>query len=190
MFLLGALADVPNEIWAVVASSFIAACVYLLRPKVKLVWSSTHLFVHRFKSAEDKEALIHTAAYTILNLGRETARSVEIVFNFAPQTCSVWPQRHYLEKTNPEGRWSLVFETLNAKERIDIHLLGVTELPELLTLRCEGRSGVEIQTWTVKRYPAWIYTTALLGLFLGAAAAVYGLIVVVQLLSTLFTVQT
>jgi hypothetical protein len=128
-----------------------------LRAKVKLIWSSPHgfnfLVDEPIRDQEGKviqaKQTVRTAQVKISNTGRATATKVELVFNYPPQCLNLWPVRHYELKTEPDGRYILIFDSLAPKEDIGLEVLNVNaDLPRLLLVRCDQCVAEEVAMMT------------------------------------------
>ncbi len=118
----------------------------LLKPKARLLLASPHNFtflVHQPRLDTDGNVItptqtVQTKSIVLRNAGRETAKNVELVFNWKPLCLNVWPSRHYIEHDEPDRRYILLFESLAPNEIIGCELLTINDaLPDLITARSE-----------------------------------------------------
>ncbi len=153
--------------------------LWLFTARVSLIWGISHTFFHRLRH-EDGEIGVPTATITVQNFGRARATLVEVVFNWPVETYSVWPQRAYDVKRNPEGRMCIQFADLGPKEYIQIHLIDVNkELPNVLTVRCAEAQGSKVPLAPMRVFPSWFLRTLWLLILLGLFSAIYLLALVV-----------
>ncbi|MFZ5675861.1 MAG: hypothetical protein ACOZAM_23135 [Pseudomonadota bacterium] len=154
--------------------------VYLLRPRVRLVWSQTHLFHHRLKSKQPTDSPkenpteivpaefgVQAASIMVQNRGRATAEQVEITLNWKPWGLSVWPQRPYTENVNPEGRLTIQLPTLASAEVVTVNMIDNVELPALLTVRSSSGLAREVNTLPAIQYPKPILIFIAILMFVG-----------------------
>jgi hypothetical protein len=178
------LNSIPTPLWSFLlglAATFIA---WIARPRTKIVWSKTHAYCHTvFQNQASQNPttpnqapqplpplLVYNEYFVVGNRGRKTAEQIEIVFNFKPQTLSIWPQRNYREMTNPEGRYNLA-----PRENFNVNVLQATsQPPELLAVRTPDRVGKQIRTQVFPVYPNWVLVLVWLMIFLGVCVCIYG----------------
>lgn len=126
---------------------------------------------------------VHTRSLLVKNAGRESATKVELVFNLKPMCLNIWPPRHYVEYTEPDGRYVLIFDSLSPNEVVGCEVMGVNQsVPDLVTVRSD-----QALAQRVNMYPQPVLTRdarAALGMLvlLGLATAVYLAIVLLQFL--------
>jgi hypothetical protein len=147
--------------------------LWIFTARVGLIWGVSHTFYHRLRH-DDGEIGVPTVTITVQNNGRARATFVEVVFNWPVDTCSVWPQRAYEVKRNPEGRMCIQFADLGPKEYLQIHLIDVNkDLPDVLTVRCAEAMGKQVPLAPMRVFPAWFLRTLWLLIFVGLFSAVY-----------------
>jgi hypothetical protein len=159
------------------------------QPSAKLYHSIRHTF--RFLVPEplrnkDGEVLrpnqtVHVASVSVTNTGRKTAKPVEITFNWKPMHINVWPHRHFETKDAPDGRHTVVLESLAPKEIFGMELLSINaDLPAICNVRSEQIESVEramilqiVQPQRVLVFVAWL-------MLLGAIGTVYLLLLLIE----------
>lgn len=70
-----------------------------IKAKAKLIWGSPHSFNFLVQEPiRDTEGnivqptqMVRTASIRVINIGRETAHKIELVFNWKPQYINLWP---------------------------------------------------------------------------------------------------
>ena len=125
----------------------------------------------------------YTRSITISNGGRATATKVELVFNWEPQCLNIWPPRHFQEFTEPDNRYTLIFDSLAPNEHIGCHLLSVnSQLPDLITVRSDQCTAESVFMYPQPYVANWKRRLALFLGFVGVAGTVYGLILLLQFL--------
>ncbi|VVG72079.1 hypothetical protein PAP18089_03071 [Pandoraea apista] len=160
------------------------------RARAKVVWASPHYFTFLIQEPQigSKGEVLNptqtatTASIRVMNLGHEPATKVELVFNWKPQYLNIWPVRHYEEKTDQDRRYIMIFNTLSAKEDVNVEIMSINKpLPELLHVRtaeCVGRRAHMMWTPFV---PKWQINLAVIFMALGASVVVYGTLSLLQL---------
>ena len=112
-----------------------------LKRKPRLIWTARHSFTFlvqepiRDTAGEVLNAsqTVHTASIRVINTGRETANKVELVFNFKPQFHNIWPARSYVDKTDQDRRYILIFDNLSPREEVGLEILSINnDLPALI----------------------------------------------------------
>ncbi|WP_376094568.1 hypothetical protein ACE7GA_01390 [Roseomonas sp. CCTCC AB2023176] len=127
---------------------------------------------------------VKTLSTSVFNNGRATATKLEVVFNWRPQHFNIWPVRHYEERTSPDGRFSLLFENLTAKEAIGFELLSVNaDLPGIIQVRSEQGVAKVRQLTPFPLPPPWKIKVALILMGFGVGAVVYLFISGLQLIA-------
>ena len=120
-----------------------ALIIWLFRAKVKLVWGSTSASYHSVGLApsDGTEApsnlIVWTEKYYVQNAGKKPATNIEIVFNSAPSSYTLWPPRQHDAKMLLDGTASLKIPSLAPGEllivdALDIHMQSL----RLLAVNC------------------------------------------------------
>jgi len=126
---------------------------------------------------------VQTASVSVVNTGRIAATKIEVVFNWKPQYLNMWPSRHYEDKTAPDGRYSIIYDSLPAKDSIGFELLAVNaDLPQIITVRSEQVVAIERSMSLQPIYPRWIMIVSMWLILSGLAANVFGIASIIQLL--------
>jgi hypothetical protein len=138
-----------KEIVSLLAPVLTWVLANFLRARVRLVWSSPHswnMLLENQPIVDGRMPMVRSASLTFQNLGRETAKNVEIVFNWRPEHSNIWPQRAYDTATNPDGRFIFKFPNLAPKESFGIEIMSFqNELPAVVSVRCEQALGQQVQ---------------------------------------------
>jgi hypothetical protein len=165
------LNSIPTPLLSFLLGLLATFIVWIARPRTKVAWSKTHAYCHTViqNPAPANQAapnhlpqnlpplLVYNEYFVIANRGRRTAEKIEVVFNFKPQTLSLWPQRNYREMTNPEGRYIILIDNLAPKENFNVNILqATTEPPALLAVRTPEKVGKQIRTQVFPIYPKWL----------------------------------
>ncbi|MER0508963.1 hypothetical protein ABR850_05890 [Aeromonas veronii] len=162
-----------------------------MKSKAKLIWTSPHAFTFILQEPiknGDGEVIspnqkVVTASFKVINMGRETANKIELIFNWVPQYINLWPVRHYEQKTDPDGRHILIFDNLSPKEEIGIEIMSVnTDLPALLVVRSAECTATNVAVRWIQYVPAWKNNIAIFLMILGLSTSIYWLIKVIQFL--------
>lgn len=145
----------------------------------------TYLIQEPLRNAEgeilNNSQTVHTRSYVFKNEGRESATSVEIIFNYSPMYLNIWPSRPYTFKQDIEMRHIMVFDYLAPKEAIRCEVLSVNgQLPELLSVRCKEGLAQPIMLYPQKVFNPILINFVRLLIFLGSISLVYMLILLLQ----------
>lgn len=164
---------------------------FIFRARVKLHLATPHDFTflvqEPIKDAEGKQIAptqnAYTRSITVSNSGKATATKVELVFNWKPLCLNIWPPRHFQEFTEPDGRYTLIFDSLAPNEQIGCHLLSVNNrLPDLITVRSDQCTAEKVFMYPQPYIANWKRRLASFFVFVGIAGTVYGLILLLQFL--------
>jgi len=162
-----------------------------IKAKAKLIWASPHSFTFLVQEPlRDMEGKVInstqkvcTASIKVINIGRETANKVELVFNWKPQYANIWPVRHYEENSNQDGRHMLIFENLSPNEAIGIEIMCINaDVPALLQVRSSECTAQNVSLFWVRDVGNRLRNVARFMLFIGFGTTVYGLIALIQFL--------
>ncbi len=127
--------------------------------------------------------LAHTASVVLHNKGRATATNVELVFNYSPMCINFWPLRSYTEKVLADGRHVYKFDSLAPDEYVGVELLSINkDLPGLFNARCDQVVATDVRLVPHQVVAQWKIQAVLVLSLMGMAAAVYLLLVVLQIL--------
>jgi hypothetical protein len=163
----------------------------IFRARAKLIWSEhnsrvmlSEEFIHvEVGPPQRRQLIIRTSSLFIQNLGRDAATDVEIVLNWKPQHLNIWPQRHYEQKENPEGRLIIQLANFAPKEFLGIDVLTVnSDMPALIQVRSAQGVATQIKTIQQPIHPKWKIGLVLYLMFMGAVATVYAVITLLQIL--------
>ena len=163
----------------------------LFKPRAKLLLASPHNFtflVHQPRLDEEGNVMsptqtVQTNSIVLRNAGKETAKHVELVFNWKPLCINVWPSRHYTEHNEPDNRYTLIFESLAPDEVLECELLAINQqLPALITARSEQCVAQTIEMYPQPAIKNWQKRGGIFLGFTGLALTVYLVIVLVQFL--------
>jgi hypothetical protein len=162
-----------------------------VKAKAKLIWTNPHSFTFLVQEPirDDEGNVIQptqnvsTASIKVINIGRDTAHNVELVFNWKPKYSNLWPVRHYEEKTDKDGRYMLIFENLSPKEEIGLEIMcNNAELPALLVVRSAECTAKNVALMWVAYVAQWKISIVRLLMLIGFGFVVYGLITLIQFL--------
>lgn len=162
-----------------------------IKTKAKLIWASPHSFTFivpepvRDSNGQvlQPNLKVCTASIKVINVGRDTAHKVELIFNWCPQYINLWPVRSYQQTTAPDGRHILTFENLSPKEELGLEVMSVNaDLPQILVVRSAECMARNVPMMWVHHVAPWKINAARLLLFVGLGASVYGVIALLQVL--------
>ena len=161
------------------------------KAKANIVFANPHIFT--FLITEDvtdenvqkikRTQTVNTISHLIFNDGKETARNLDITFNWKPMYLNMWPIRIYKEQEDKDGRYTITFDTLAPKESINIELLSINrDLPLLINVRSEQCSGKPIQLVSQPVVGMWTRRFLLTMVFLGMGTSIYLVVILIQFL--------
>ncbi|MDD4978499.1 MAG: hypothetical protein PHI29_07695 [Gallionella sp.] len=162
-----------------------------IKARAKLIWTSPHAFTFLVQEPlkDGNGAILQTtqkvstASIKVINIGRDTASKVELTFNWKPHYINLWPVRHYEQKTDQDGRHTLIFDNLSPKEEIGLEIMSINcDLPQLLVVRSAECTAQNAPLMWNHYVAPWKIHIARLLLFVGIGATVYGLIALIQFL--------
>jgi hypothetical protein len=162
------------------------------RPRARLLYSVRHAFTYLveepLKDPEGKvlaeRQAIHTASIVINNDGRDTAKNVEIVFNWKPMFMNVWPARHFEEKSSAHNRHSLFFASLAPKEAINVEIISINAgLPGMVTVRSDEVTAQERGMLLQPVHPNWKLVLFSYFILAGIAASGYLIALLIQIIA-------
>ena len=160
------------------------------KSKVNLLVSQPHKFIFFVQdptiqadgSISNVSKNVHTISYLIQNSSNETATKVELIFNWKPQYFNIWSPREHSTKLLDDGRYMLSIESLSPKETFQCELLNVnSELPYLLTVRCNECVGRFIEMYPQPIMKNWIRRTLYTFCVLGFVSSIYLTLTLLQL---------
>lgn len=132
-----------------------------------------------------EKQLLHTKSYMVINEGREPAKKLELIFNYKNMHLNLWPVRPYTESFDPNGRYVITFEYVAPKESFRCEILSInSELPEMLTSRCEQGVARSILLYPQKIINKYYLKFIQCCVFLGMASFIYIFIMLLQWLIT------
>lgn len=162
-----------------------------LKAKAKLIWTAPHAFsflvLEPLKDADGtvvaESQSVHTASIRVINVGREVARNVELVFNWKPQYLNRWPLRDFEERYLVDGRYMISFTTLAPKEETGLEILSVNrDLPDIVHVRSSEGVAERVQMLWIRQQPKWLWALGSTLMYFGIAAVIYVLILLLQFL--------
>lgn len=180
-----------KELVAFAVPIIVWALGYFFRARARLLLATPHTFTFLvqvpLRDAKGTEIsptqTANTQAFLVSNEGRATATKVELLFNWKPLCVNVWPPRHFEEFVEPDGRYTMTFDSLAPNEHLGCHLLSVnTEPPDLLIVRSEQCVAKNVPMSPQRVIEGWKRRLVLFLFFAGMAAVVYLLIVILQFL--------
>ena len=126
---------------------------------------------------------VHTESHVISNAGKMTATKVEVVFNWKPPCVNIWPIRHYQEFTEPDDRYSMIFDSLAPGEQVVFELMSINnELPKLVTARSDQCMANIIRMYPQPVAALWKQRLAVVLVFAGISFFIYVFIILLQFL--------
>lgn len=156
------------EIAAVILTAILAVIGRLLQPKAKVVWGVGHQFCHNVPQSNGGFLLIYSRNIFIKNMGKYTAKDIEIHFGFKPEHYQIWPPCNYTEATFPDNHFMIKLDHMGKKEYFNIELLqSVSSPPLVLKLRTVDGDCNVVNIAPQQVFPWWINITIFGVLLLG-----------------------
>lgn len=162
-----------------------------LRARAKLQIAHPHTFTflvnvplldNEGKTVRESQT-IHTKSCLIMNSGSETATKLELVFNWKPACVNIWPPRHYNEHTEPDNRYTIIFDSLSPGEALNCEILSVNvDLPNLVTARCDQTTARFVDMHPQPINSQWVNLASAFLLMTGLATSIYILLLIIQFL--------
>lgn len=163
----------------------------LFRSKARLLIARPHAFTFLVQQPlldQDGKQIsptqtMHTSSLFLSNAGREAATKVEVVFNWKPLCINLWPARHYDERIESDGRFSIILNSLSPRENVGIEMFTVNnEMPVLIVARCDQCVAQFTNMVPQPIVEAWKRRVAIFLVFAGLAISIYTAIFVIQFL--------
>lgn len=163
----------------------------LFRSKARLLIARPHAFTFLVQQplldqnggVVSPTQTMHTSSFFLSNVGRETATKVEIVFNWKPHCINLWPARHYEERTEADGRFSMIFDSLSPREDMGIEMFCInSNVPDLIVARCDQCTAQFANMIPQPVVPTWKRRIAIFLVFAGLAVSIYTAILLLQFL--------
>lgn len=109
---------------------------YLLRRRPDLRWGLLSSVSNNHELDDGGILRITSASHLVQNVGGAPAKDVQVVFNYKPNSISVWPQQAYVGEENPESRWLIRIPSIGPHENVTINsiMIGVDH-PNILTVK-------------------------------------------------------
>jgi hypothetical protein len=150
----------------------LAIANYLLRPKAKLIWGPSHGFVFTVPNANVGQLpyYFYSQTLNVQNVGRATAKNVEVHLVFKPEHFQVWPAFKYEAGFNPEGHFVINIPNLGPREWVSVEMLQTQNpLPLPMRVRTEQGEWKQVAIGPSRIMPRWfhfvVWAFMLLGLF-------------------------
>ena len=180
-----------KEIVALIVPFVTWALNTFFRQKAKLQLASPHTFTFLVQQPlfdpQGNQILptqtVKTQSLMVMNSGRQTATKVEWVFNWKPLCINVWPSRHFVEHTEPDNRYVMIFDSLAPNEYLGCELFSINnDLPDLITVRSDQCVAQFINLYPQPVVPNWQRRVYMVLMLAGLAIVVYVAILLLQFL--------
>ena len=149
-----------------------ATAAYLLRPKAKLIWGTSHGFIFTVPNANAGQPPFTVSSQTlsVQNVGRAPAKNVEIHLAYKPEHFQIWPAFKYEAAFNLEGHFMISIPTLGPREWASAEMLQTRgQLPIPLRVRSEQGEWKQVTIGPSRIMPRWfqalVWAFILLGVF-------------------------
>jgi len=163
----------------------------IFKPKAKLLYSLPHIFTFLVQQPlldEHGEQVrpmqtVHTGSLILRNAGTETAKNIELVFNWKPLCVNIWTPRHFTEHIEADNRYILMFESLAPNEILGCEFLSINhDLPDLLTARSDQCVAQSINMYPQPVTKPWHTRLIRVLSFAGLGLVIYLVILLLQFL--------
>ncbi|WEJ70444.1 hypothetical protein [Pseudomonas sp. PSE14] len=153
-----------------------------LTPSTKLQYYTMHEYTYLIPQplldehgeVVQQTQMAHAKTIVVKNIGSQAAKNLEVVFNWKPMFLNTWPSRKYSIHDSPDGRHSIIYESLAPKDLVGFELLAVNvPLPGVLSIRCEQVAAKEILIQHIQRYGQWTNWAILALMTFGGFTIVY-----------------
>jgi hypothetical protein len=180
-----------KEIVSLIVPLITLALNTFFKAKAKLLLASPHTFTFIIQqpllNSQGNQIspvqTIHTISHVINNVGKETATKIELLFNWKPLCINFWPPRHYSEQTEPDGRYTLIFDSLAPNEVMGCELLTLnSDLPSLLVVRSDQCVAKTITMYPQPMIKNWQRRISIILVLAGLSLVVYLAIWLLQFL--------
>jgi len=154
--------ELGRQVVAVVAALLIAYLSRFLQPRSSLV----HWFPAGFRfqvpvAGNPQAAVISSHALQIANVGREAAKTVEIIHEQQPQHFKVVQGFNFTAATNQAGQHVITIDSLAPRDWVMIQMLSVgTAPPNLLSIRSADGPSQRKQTrqvFVISKTRQWMF---------------------------------
>ncbi len=163
--------DAISKVIGFVLTILSARLLPYFQPRPIVVWGISHGFTFRIRRDGSKPDtfLVYTGSVFVQNIGRETARDIEVHLNYAPQVIEIWPSFDFEKSVNPEGRFIVRIKSLGPKESLTIEMLSEhVKIPDTLRVRSPQGDARQVPLRTAENVPNWKIRIVLALLLLGA----------------------
>jgi hypothetical protein len=167
------------------------ALARFFRAKAKLILANPHSFTFLVQeplldqngNVITPTQTVRTSSYLLKNTGSETAKNVELVFNWKPRCINIWPTRHITEHIEPDNRYVVMFDSLAPYEFVGFELLTINaEVPALITARSEQCVAKSVEMYPQPIVKPWLSRLLVFLLLVGAGTVIYVALLSLQFL--------
>lgn len=121
-----AIEPAHNFLFALSLSLVTAALLSFFRPRVKIIWGSTSINFHKFSIVEGNEpVVISTEKLFVQNVGKQAAKSVELVLSDVPSSYSLWSPREHKSGLLEGGGFTINIPSLAPGELLIVDTIDI-----------------------------------------------------------------
>ncbi len=125
--------------------------------------------------------MIRTASIVVGNAGLQSAKNVEVSFNWKPAILNVIPARSYTDLISPFDRYTVKFDSFAPHEQVTIDIISINaDLPGLTAVRCDDCQAKEISMAPQRVWPNSLLLILTAMMLLGMATTVFFIIISVS----------
>jgi hypothetical protein len=154
--------------------------LHRLKGKPSLLYWLPGSFTFKLK---EPDMLVRTDALTIQNIGRQTAKDIEIIHKEKLDHFEFSTPIDFAESTSPSGEHVIKIASLGPKEHINIQLLSHAKLPMLLNVRSAEGQARAIQVQLQRIFSKSIQALAVVLMAIGGGFVLYWVVRSVVFLS-------
>lgn len=162
------------QIYSVIASIVLAIVAKFLSSKARILWGRAHQNHFMIKGKDGNLSAIVTANYTISNVGRATAKEIEVSFNWQPEHYEVYPHIEYTTLVREDGRFIIKIPRISASQSVSVAIINAgNESPNLTHLGIDEGSVKEIALFPQRIFPKPLAYSATALMLVGIMTCLY-----------------
>ena len=159
------MTPIDGYILTALTSLLVGYLLTYLKPKAKIYYWSPHFF--SFCLHNENNLKIQTDSLTVQNLGRESAKDIEIILSYKPDHFQFQPSIYFDIKENTDG-FIINIPRLEPKEHVILQLLHYKNVPpQLQTIRFNSGIAKQLPFQISRIIPKWLCAMAWILIFAG-----------------------
>lgn len=180
--------ELGRELISIGSALLVMVIGFLFRLRPMLKWSRPHAYRYalRFNKATPDLTNVWAVSVFIQNVGRVSAKEIQVVFSSEPEHLNVLPHRPYEKHIGEDGLFTLELSSLAPKERFRIDIFSLVQPPEVLNVRSSDATAQQVAMVPVEVLPPIRRGLNWALWWFGLVAAIYLVIIVIGLISQFF----